>query len=120
MLKLLHHPDLSVSAAQVSGTLTADDYQKKLLPDLRGRLALYPKINWYFEMEEFTGWAPGALWDDITFSVRHARGFDRIAVVSGAKWERLLAPLMRPFTSATLKFFPISERDDAWSWVGRS
>lgn len=118
MLRLLSHPQLHVSAARANGTLTTADYEEKLLPDLRGRLALYPKVSWYFEMEDFTGWKPGALWDDLTFGLRHARDFRKIALVGDAKWEKILVPLMSPFTSATVKYFPFAEKEQAWNWVG--
>ena len=119
MLKLLSHPYLHVSAARASGTVTADDYEKKLLPDLRTRLELYPQISWYFEMEDFKGWTPGAFWDDHTFALRFARKFKRIALVGDSNWEKFFAPLMRPFTSATVKFFPITEKEKGWDWVGQ-
>ena len=120
MLQIISHPEMHVSAATATGTLTAEDYAQKILPDLRMRLGLYPKVSRYFHMDGFTGWTPGALWDDITFGLAHARDFRKIALVGDAKWGTALVPLLGPFTSATVKFFPKAEKEEAWLWVGTS
>ena len=119
MLMQITHPAVDVVATKASGTLTAADYEQVLIPALDAALERSPKIAWYYEMVDFTGWKPRALWDDLSYGVKHAKDFRKIAIVGDKKWEEWMASVMDPFTSGEVKFFPLQEKNIAWDWVGR-
>lgn len=117
MMELMRHTDPKVIAIRASGTLTKADYDK-LLPILRDAVEQYDKISWYMEMDDFSGWDARAFWKDLQFGVEHANNFYKIAMVGEETWEDWFTQLMKPFTSAEVRYFELEDRDQAWRWVG--
>lgn len=98
------------------GKLTDEDYDR-LIPLLEEKIRTYGKIRWYFEMQEFEGWSLSAMWRDLKFDFRNKENLERIAMVGDKAWEKQLTQLMKPFTGATIKYFDISEKDEAKNWI---
>lgn len=96
--------------------LTNEDYDA-LIPALEKLLAAHPKVSWYFEMPDFEGWEPKALWRDVKMDVSHAREFDKIAMVGTKSWEKWLTELMKPFTPAEVKYFELADKEAALQWI---
>lgn len=107
----------SIFAVRVSGTLSKEAYDV-LTPALEKRIAEQGKINLYWEMVDFEGWMPDGLWEDLKFDIQHVNSFEKIAIVGGKTWEKMLTHLMKPFTTATVHFFEHEERDEAREFVG--
>jgi hypothetical protein len=103
-------------ATRATGKLTEADYNK-LLPLLTSMLKQYSKINWYFEMENFDGWELKGLWEEVKFDAKHANDFDKVAMVGEKKWEEWMTDLMKAFTSAEVRFFDSSQKEEAIEWI---
>jgi hypothetical protein len=99
-----------------TGKLVEKDYEK-ILPIVNGLIKKYDAIRWYFEMRDFEGWSLEAFWKDIKFDLVHASDFEKIAMVGEKKWQEALTVLMKPFTKAKIKFFPLEEKDKAAKWI---
>lgn len=99
--------------------LTNEDYEK-LIPLLQEKIKKYSMIRWYFEMNDFKGWSLSAAWKDLKFDARNEKNLEKIAMVGDKDWEEKLAKLMKPFTGADVKFFPLVEKDEAKSWISKS
>ncbi|UZH54899.1 STAS/SEC14 domain-containing protein [Salinimicrobium tongyeongense] len=96
--------------------LTNEDYDR-LIPLLQEKVRSFGAIRWYFEMNEFEGWSLGAIWRDIKFDFKNAENMERIAMVGNKEWEKELTQLMKPFTKARVKFFELTEKDEAKNWI---
>ncbi|HET8839026.1 MAG TPA: STAS/SEC14 domain-containing protein [Flavobacteriaceae bacterium] len=116
MIQILEQTQGNIIATKATGKLTQTDYDK-LLPLLNDKLGKYPKIRWYFEMEDFEGWDPKAFWEDVKFDFKHAADFDKVAMVGEKKWEEWMADLMKPFTAAEVKYFDAVQREEAIKWI---
>ena len=101
---------------QSTGKLDADDY-KTIVPLLEERISRHGRTNLYCEMLNFEGWTAGGLASDAKFDVEHLNDFNRIAMVGEEKWQDWMTSLMKPFTSADVKYFEASEREAALAWV---
>jgi len=99
-----------------TGTLTKNDYDK-LLPVLNTLLEKHVKIRWYFEMENFTGWEPAALWEDLQFDIKHANDFEKIAMVGEREWQSMITQIMKPFSSAEIKYYDRQNQREAIRWI---
>lgn len=116
MIQILEQTSGNVIATRATQKLTEADYDK-LLPLLNNMLRQHEKIRWYFEMEKFDGWELKAFWEDVKFDASHANDFDKVAMVGEKKWEEWMTNLMKPFTSAEVKYFDISQKDEALQWI---
>ena len=99
-----------------SGTLEKNDYDA-LLPVVEQKIRQFGKIRLYFEMSNFTGWKPEAFLQDLKFDIKHVKDFEKVAMVGDKKWQELMTGLMKPFTSAAIRFFPLDEKETAKEWV---
>lgn len=106
----------NVATIHVSRTLTADDYQA-LVPELQRLIEEHGKIRLIWDMKNFEGWQPGALWQDAKFDLRHNDDVERIAMVGEARWENLMTQLMKPFAKAKVKYFDQAAYEDAQRWI---
>ncbi|EMI57145.1 SpoIIAA family protein [Rhodopirellula sallentina] len=100
----------------VSGKLDRETYQT-LVPQTESQIERYGKIRVLFAMHDFHGWDTGGLWEDIKFDAKHFNDFERIAIVGDRKWERGMAVICKPFTTATVRFFDESHLEDARAWL---
>jgi len=116
MIEILNDTKDDLVAVKATEKLSKDDYDV-LIPLLEGRLDTHDKLRMYFEMEDFEGWRIKALWEDVKFDTKHANDFKRIAMVGDRKWQENMTQLMKPFTSADVKFFDLSEKNRALEWV---
>ena len=102
---------------RLSGTLQDADYQT-FVPAVESALAAAGgKVSLLALFEDFHGWDAHAAWDDLKFAARHYSDFERFALVGDKSWERWMARLCKPFTSATVRYFDAPEVESAWSWV---
>lgn len=97
---------------RVSGKLDKETYEL-FLPPVEQQIDEYGKIRILFEMHDFHGWDAGALWQDIKFDAKHFNDIDRLAIVGQRKWERGMAVFCKPFTTASVRYYDVSEIDEA-------
>ena len=68
-------------------------------------------------LENFEGWERGADWNDLDFMISHGGEIAKIAIVAEPRWETLaLAFAGAGIRRAPVKFFPLSELQQARSW----
>lgn len=96
--------------------LSDEDYQI-LLPLLSEKVEKYGKIRWFFEMKDFKGWSPAALWKDLKFDFSHNESLEKVAMVGAKNWEKELTQLMKPLSKGQVKFFNPAEQQEAEDWI---
>ncbi len=118
MIELLPLKGDNVVGVRASGTLTAQDYETVWIPALEKAIAEHGSVRALLFMDEtFTGWAPGAMWDDAKFGLGHLREVERIAMVGGPDWVAGAVRLMGHFMPAEVQIFDAGELDEALSWI---
>ena len=100
---------------RVSGKLERGDYEKAV-PQLEKLLA-QGETRWLVEMDDFAGFSPGGLLEELKFDLRHRRDFERVAVIESSKAAGLGVRLVKPLFSGEIKVFSSSERQVAESWM---
>lgn len=101
----------------VRGKLTKEDYDRfvpkfERLADNSGPLRLL------IVLEDFQGWEPAALWEDVKFDVSHQDSFLKIAIVGKKDWEKWGTKLSKPFFDAPMRFFEQEDIAKAKEWLG--
>jgi hypothetical protein len=110
-------PD-NILAVTAHGTVTAEDYEKVLLPAVDEALKRHKKIRFLFRTgEDFSGYTTGAMWDDAKLGVRHVTAFEKIAVVSDVHWLVHTTKLFRFLFPCPVKIFPAKDMREAETWI---
>ena len=116
MYQQLQESEGPLVALKLSATLTEEDY-RGIVPLLESKIAEHGKIALVWELIDFSGWTAKGLWADTKFDLKHRNDFTRIAIVGEKKWHETMTQLMKPFTSAEVRFFDGNEREAAILWV---
>jgi hypothetical protein len=103
---------------RASGQVTATDYERVVVPDIEAAFAVNRKLRLLYHIgPEFTGFEPGAMWEDAMLGFRHFSGWDRVALVTDVHWLRIAALAMGFAVPAQFKLFRNEELDAAMDWV---
>lgn len=108
--------DGKILQVQVSGKLTAENYQQ-LVPAFERLVQRHGKTSVLFEMLDFQGWEAAALWHDLKFDFKHFADIERLAMVGDKKWQKWMSDFCRPFTTAKVRHFDQEESDAAHRWI---
>jgi hypothetical protein len=116
MFKYLKEHSADLVAVMLTGKLEKADYDS-LIPEIEEKIGRFGKVNMFWEMVDFEGWDISGLWQDVKFDIKHLNDFNRIALVGGKQWEAWISNLIKPFTTAEIRYFDLSEREEAMVWV---
>lgn len=108
--------DSNVLQVRVTGKLTSGDYDS-WVSFIDRKIREEGKVRILFLMEEFHGWTPGALWEDLKFDVKHFSLIERLAMVGERRWQEGMSWFCKPFTKARIRYFPREEAERAREWL---
>ena len=116
-LKLDGYSD-NVVAFRAEGTITRDDYEETLIPEVEKKIKANGKVKLlYWCGEGFKGFSAGAMWDDARFGLMHLGDFLKIAVVSDIEWVRQSVKLFAPLIPAPVQVFHNADIENANHWI---
>jgi hypothetical protein len=98
---------------RVHGALEKTDYEK-VVPQLE-QAAEHQKLRVLVKLDDFRGWKPNAIVDELRYDIRHRGDFEKVAVVGSKKVEELATKVSRPFFSGDVRFF--EDETAARQWV---
>ncbi len=116
MIELQSDVGGKVLSVKMSGKLSKEDYEQ-FVPEVESLIKKHGKIRILLQMHDFHGWTAGALWEDIKFDIKHFGDIERLAMVGERKWEAGMATFCKPFTSAKIRYFDVSDMDQARQWI---
>jgi hypothetical protein len=100
------------------GEVTADDYERTLMPAVEARLARNEKIRVIYHLaEDFTGFSAGALWDDAKLGMGHFNAWERIALVTDVPWIATTVTAIDFLIPSEVKVFPCEHLGAAREWI---
>lgn len=102
-----------------TGKLDKEDYEL-FVPQIEGLMREGKAVRILVEMKDFHGWTIGALWEDTKFGTRHFSDIDRLAIVGDRRWEKVLTAFIKPFTTASVRYFDAMEKEKALEWLKES
>lgn len=117
MYQLLEKSSGNIIGTRISQALTKEDYET-LVPIWEEAIQKYGKIRMLWQMDDFKGWSPEALVEDLKFDFQHNQQVERLAIVGQSWWESWMTnvtDLIFPKTDA--RYFDASQLQEAWDWV---
>ena len=112
MLQILNLKQENLVAAKISGKLTEKDMEK-IHPLIHNIIEKGHKVDFYFEMEDFEGYTLKGFWEDLKIDSAHLGDYGKMAFVGNKKWQEWAAKATDFFIKSEVKFFDISEEQQA-------
>jgi hypothetical protein len=118
MIEILRNFPDNVIAFSCEGQVTKDDYERILVPAILETLKRHDKIRLFYKTSaNFTGYDPGAIWEDLNVGVEHPTRWERVAVVTDVDWIVQMMRLFSFLIPCPTKLFPSSEAAQAHAWI---
>lgn len=116
MLEVLPETQEDMLAVRVSDELTNQDFDlyRELIRD---RMKKYGSARLYYEMVNLSWVKPGAALENALFDLVHGREYDRVAMVGEKLWQELAAKIISPVKKKGVRYFSITEKEQAMRWV---
>jgi hypothetical protein len=103
---------------EAHGQVSAEDYERVVVPDVEAAFALNRKLRLlYVTAEDFTGFDPGAMWNDMKLGARHFSGWERVALVTDVSWLRTAAVAMSFMLPTEFRLFASHQLAAAEAWI---
>lgn len=100
------------------GDIETDDYRDVLVPAVDKARREHGKVRFVYVLgADFDEYEPGALFEDTKLGFEHPLSWERIAVVTNARWAQ---PAMRVFSflwPGKARAFPLGELEAAKDWA---
>jgi hypothetical protein len=110
-------PD-NIIGVSASGRVTAADYETVLIPAVDAALKTHKKLRLIYEIgADCTGFAPGAMWDDMKVGLEHLRAWERAAVVTDIDWVAKALNVLKFVVPCPVRVFPLKDRAAAEAWI---
>jgi hypothetical protein len=118
MIQIL--PDLPehVVGIVASGEVDANDYETAIIPAIESTLKAHGRVRILYQLDSsFTGFTPGALWDDMKVGVAHLNAWEKIAIVTDLDWVAGAIRIFGFVLPCPVKDFLNDEFDKAVKWI---
>jgi len=118
MFKMIEGLPENTVGFDISGKLTHEDYVDGMLPICDGVLEKFNPVKMLIVINDnFTGMELSAMWDDMSYGIKHWHDMSHIAAVTDIGWMRNMMAVMTPFFPGEVKFFKLDEIEQAKDWI---
>lgn len=118
MIRFLNGFPEGVIAAVGEGRVTRADYDEVLIPKVKERLAHPGQIRLYYELgSQFAGIDADAVFEDFKVGMEYLARWERVAVVTDARWIQLALGAFRFLMPGKLRLFDTNHVAEAREWI---
>ena len=118
MIKLLRGMPAGVLGLQAIDDVEEEDYRNVVVPAVEAAIAEHGKVRLVYVLgPEFDEYEGGAAWEDLKLGVRHPASFERIAIVTDARWAARTIRIFSVLLPGQARAFPLAELEAAKRWA---
>jgi hypothetical protein len=118
MLKHIQEMPAGTIGFEATDKVDDDDFEDTVEPVLRREIAAGRTIRMLYLLGpgllEYEGEALG---DELKFAARHAKSYERVAVVSDQEWLRPALRVLSALVPGQLRGFPLHQVEQAKEWL---
>lgn len=101
-----------------TGQVTRHDYRTVLEPVVEQALGQHDKLRLYYQIDPgFSGFEPGAVWEDAKVGAAHLLRWERIAVVTDIDWIRHAVGAFSFVMPGMVRVFSLDQQAAARAWI---
>ena len=95
-----------------------EDYENVILPALDAAIAQHEKVRLVYVLgPEFDDYEGEAVWEDLKLGARHPTSFERMAIVTDARWAGPAVKMFSVLWPGQARAFPLSDLESAKRWA---
>jgi hypothetical protein len=121
MIRLLGDMPAGVLGLEAVDDVEEEDYTDVLIPAVEAAIAEHGKVRIVYVLgPEFDEYEGEAVWQDLKLGVSHPAAFERIAVVTDARWAGPAIKIFSVLWPGQARAFPLAELDSATRWAAEA
>ena len=95
-----------------------EDYEDIIVPAIDEAIAQHGKVRLVYLLgPEFDDYEGEAVWEDLKLGARHPTSFERLAIVTNARWAAPAIKMLSVLLPGQARAFPLSELEPAKRWA---
>ncbi len=107
-----------IDGLKAVGKISKEDYEQVCVPIMEEARREGRRLRFLYQLgPEFTGFTPGAAWEDAKIGLQSMRLFDGCAIVTDVGWIRESARVMGFFMPCPAKVFSNQQFGEAVAWL---
>ena len=121
MIRLLGDMPPGVLGFEAVDDVEKEDYEDVLVPAIEAAIAEHGKVRMVYVLgHEFDEYEGEAVWEDTKLGARHPASFERIAIITDAKWAGPAVKVFSVLWPGRARAFPLAELEAAKVWAADS
>ncbi|WP_226964000.1 STAS/SEC14 domain-containing protein [Nostocoides sp. F2B08] len=118
MIRIMDGMPEGVLGLQAIDDVEKEDYLNVVVPAVEVALADHGKVRLVYVLgADFDEYEEDAVWEDLKLGVRHPASFERIAIVTDARWAGAMVRIFSIVWPGQARAFPLADLETAKRWA---
>ena len=118
MIRLLGDMPAGVLGLEAVDDVEKEDYTNVLVPAVEAAIKEHGKVRLVYVLgREFDEYEGEAVWEDLKLGVSRPASFERIAIVTDARWAGPAVKVFSVLWPGQARAFPLAELESAKRWA---
>lgn len=118
MIRVRHDMPAGVLGFEAVDDVEKEDYEDVFLPAVEAAIAEHGKVRLVYVLgPEFDEYEGDAVWEDLKLGARHPASFERMAIVTDARWVKPAVKVFSALWPGQARAFALAELDAAKRWA---
>jgi hypothetical protein len=120
MIRALSDMPAGVLGFEAVDDVEKEDYEDVLVPLIDAAIAEHGKVRLVYVLgPEFDEYEGDAVWEDLKLGARHPASFERVAIVTDARWAGPAVKVFSVLWPGQARVFALSELESAKRWAAQ-
>ena len=121
MLRILGDMPEGVLGLEAIDDVEKEDYENVIVPAVNQAIAKHGKVRLVYVLgPKFDEYEGEAVWEDLKLGVRNPTSFERMAIVTDARWAGPAVKIFSILWPGQARAFPLSELESAKRWAAEN
>jgi len=121
MIRLLGDMPAGVLGLEAVDDVEKEDYENVIVPAVNQAIAQHGKVRLVYVLgPKFDEYEGEAVWEDLKLGVRNPTSFERMAIVTDARWAGPAVKIFSILWPGQARAFPLSQLESAKRWAAEN
>lgn len=118
MIRILGDMPAGVLGLEAVDDVEKEDYENVVVPAVKNAIAEHGKVRLVYVLgPQFDEYEEEAVWEDLKLGVQNPTSFERMAIVTNARWAGPAVKVFSILWPGQARAFPLSDLEAAKRWA---